>query len=209
MATFQTITQIPDGQAPGSFLAANADVQPAQLAQRVLQGFPVALTSARQWDAMATNLPATAATDDLGLVTGTPGTNAPKITTGDVKALGPTSRKLAFELPVPANYEDGQTIQLVVRTGMETTVADVSATVDVEAWKPNGSGGVGSDLITTSALTTNSLTPSDKTFVIDGSALLKGEKLICVVTFAVNDAATATAVIGAIYSIDFKCDTRG
>lgn len=209
MAVFNGQIQLPDGQAPGTFLSANAAIDPTQLAQRVLQGFPIALTSARVWDAMTTNIAAAAGTDDLGLVTGTPGTHAPKITTGDVKALGTTSRKLAFELPVPANYEDGQTINLVVRTAMETTVADVSATVDVEARKPNGAGLVGSDLITTTATTMNSLTPSDKTFVIDGSALLKGEKLICVVTVAVNDAATATAVIGAIYAIDLKCDTRG
>jgi hypothetical protein len=158
---------------------------------------------------MHTNLPGTPATDDLGLITGTPGTNAPKITTGDLKALGATSRRLAFELPIPANYEDGQTVNLVVRSAMETTIADVSATVDVSAYKPDGAGAVGSDLITTAATTMNSLTPSDKTFVIDGSSLLKGEKLICVVTVAVNDAATATAVTGAIYAIDLKCDTRG
>lgn len=209
MATFNGTLQLPDGQAPGSFLSANAAIEPTQLAQRPLQAFPVPLTSARVWDAMHTNLPGTPAADDLGLITGTPGTDAPMISTGDVKALGATSRKLAFELPIPANYEDGQTIQVVVRSAMETTISDGTATIDLEAWKPDGAGAVGSDLVTTAALTTNSLTPSDKTFTLDASALTKGEKLICVLTMAVNDAATGTAVTGAVYSIDLKCDTRG
>lgn len=209
MANFSASIQLPDGQAPGTFLSANAAIEPGQLAQRPLQAFPVALTSARVWDAMHTNLPGTPATDDLGLVTGTPGTDAPLISTGDLKAAGATSRKLAFELPIPANYDDGQTVQVVVRSAMETTVADASATVDLEAYKPDGAGAVGSDLVTTSAISMNSLTPADRVFTINPASLVKGEKLICVLTIAVNDAATATAVTGVVYAIDLKCDTRG
>jgi hypothetical protein len=92
---------------------------------------------------------------------------------------------------------------------METTIADVSATVDLQAWKPDGAGAVGSDLVTTAAQTMNSLTPADKTFTLDDSGIVKGDKLVVVLTVAVNDAATATAVTAAVYEIDLLCDTRG
>jgi hypothetical protein len=55
----------------------------------------------------------------------------------------------------------------------------------------------------------NSLTPSEKTFVIDATAVNPGDLLNCLVLVAVNDAATATAVTAAIYGMVLRCDTRG
>jgi len=203
------ILRLPQALFTSEDLSPTAAILPSQLELRSFQEESVPLTSCRVWDAMATNLPATPASDDLGLVTGTPGTTAPLINTGDVKALGPTTRKLTFELCVPDNYESGKAFQVRIRAGMLTTIADTTATVDLEVFKPDGAGAVGSDLCATPAATINSLTQSDKDFTITASSLNPGEKLICIVSVAVNDAATVTAVIGQIYSISRRCHTRG
>lgn len=208
MASVSTNFDIPNGSLTGASLSDNAEIQPTQLAQRANQPSPVPFTNCRVWDAMQTVVVGTPASDDLGLVTGTPGTHAPKLSSGDVKASS-TTRKIAFELEVPANYDDGQTFTLRLKAGMETTIADASATIDVQAYKPSGTGTVGSDLVTTAAQTINSLTAADKDFVIDESAIDPGDKLIVVVTIATVDAATATAVTASIYSITRRCDTRG
>lgn len=204
-----TILRIPQGIFTSEDLSARADILHTQLKQRATQEESVLFTDCRIWDAMQTLLPGTSSSDDLGFTTGTPGTNAPYITTGDVKALGAISRKLAFELRVPDNYEAGETFQVRMRAGMLTTIADVTATIDLNVYKPDGAGAVGSDLCSTAAQSMNSLTASDKDFTVTAGALNPGEKLICVATIATNDAATATAVIANIYSISRRCDTRG
>jgi hypothetical protein len=203
-----TSIEIADGSIPGRALAAVLDLATSQLAQRTFMAYPVPFTSCRVWDAMHTMVVGSAAADDIALITGTPGTHAPKLSGGDCKA-STTSRKVAFELDVPANYDDGETFQIRIRAGMETTVSDTTATVDLQVWKPSGTGTVGSDLCTTAAQSINSLTAADKDFTIDASAIDPGDKLICVVTLAVTDGATATAVTPAIYAITRRCDTRG
>lgn len=209
MTAILTQIEIPNASLPGSVLAAAAEITPTQLAQRSNAVTPILFTAMRVWDAMATMVVGTPAADDLGLVTGTPGTHQPKLSTGDVKALGATSRKVAFELEVPANYDDGESFAVRFAAGMETTVADVSATIDLQAYKPSGTGTVGSDLVTTAAQSINSLTAADKDFVIDATGIDPGDKLICVLTIATNDAATATAVTACVYSALRRCDTRG
>lgn len=203
------ILNLPGESISDQDIATNAAIATSKLAQRVLASYPVDFLSLRTWDAAETNLPATAANDDLGLVTGTFGTDSLMVQTGDLKAAGSTSRKARFTLRVPAEYDDGQTIQVRVRAAMETTVADTAATVDVEAYKGAGDGSVGSDLVSTSATSVNSLTASDYDFTITPSAVDPGDVLECVLTFLVNDAATGTAVTGAIYEIKLLCDTRG
>lgn len=204
-----TRLDIEDNSIPGRALAAALELAPTQLAQRTFMTTPVPFTSCRVWDAMASMVVGTAAADDLALITGTPGTNAPKLSAGDLKAAGATSRKVAFELEVPANYDDGETFQVRIRAGMETTIADTSCTVDLQVWKPAGDGTVGADLCATAAQSINSLTEADFDFEITASGLDPGDKLICVVTIACNDAATVAAVTPAIYSILRRCDTRG
>ena len=210
MATLNQVSlTIPDNSLPGRTLSATAEIAKTQLAQQTLQPEPIPFALCRVWDAMQTNTPGTPATDDLGLVTGTPGTDAPMLSDGDLKAAGATTRKVAFEMSVPYDYDDGETFEVRFTAGMETSVADVSATIDLQVFKPDGTGAVGSDLCTTAAQSINSLTPNDYDFTIDGSGIDPGDKLICIVSVAVNDAATATAVTAAIYGMTRRCDTRG
>lgn len=199
----------PDNWITNASFADNAAIATSRLEQRTFQEFPVPFTSMRVWDAMA-SLPVTSgANDDLALITGTPGTNALRIITGDVKTLGPTTRKIGFEIPVPHNYDDGETFEVRIRCAMETTVADTAANVDLQAWISNGSGGVGTDLVSSTASNCNSLTPADKDFVLTAGSIDPGDRIQCVISFFVQDGASNTAVTGAIYEVSVRCDTRG
>jgi hypothetical protein len=189
-------------------IAGTADIATTKLAQRVLAESIVPLTQARTWDSVAVNLPAAAASDDLGLVSGTWGTNPARITAGNVRILGATTRRLYVAIPIPANYEDGQTIELQIRAKMETAIADVSCTIDAEAYV-GADGALGSDLVTTSAQSMNSLSAAAYTFTINATGVDPGDLLEVRLSIASNDAATATAVTPAIYSIALLCDTRG
>jgi hypothetical protein len=189
-------------------IAGNADIAYTKIAQRVLAESVIPLTQAKVWDAVQTNLPATPASDDLGIITGTWGTNPVRITAGDVKALGSTTRRLYLAIPIPSNYEDGQTIQLRIRAKMETTVADNSCTIDAEAYV-GSDGALGSDLVTTTAASMNSLSAANYDFTINATGVDPGDLVEVRLSIASNDAATATAVTPAIYSVSLLCETRG
>ena len=179
------------------------------LKQDALAIFPVRLTGLRVWDAFHTNLPGTAAADDLALIGTTFGSTAPVITAGDCKALGATSRYARFMVELPECYEAGETVTLSLSAGMVTTVASSSCTVDVECYKIDKITGIGSDLCTTSATTINSLVFAAKVFTITPSGLTAGDVLDVRLTIACNDAATGTAVTPTIAGIDLLCDIRG
>jgi hypothetical protein len=209
MTTIPDITMVlPPEVITNYTIAGNADIAFTKIAQRVLAESVISLTQARVWDAVQTNLPATPASDDLGIITGTWGTNPVRITAGDVKALGSTTRRLYLAISIPSNYEDGQTIQLRIRAKMETTVADNSCTIDAEAYV-GSDGALGSDLVTTSATSMNSLSAANYDFTINATGVDPGDLLEVRLSIASNDAATATAVTPAIYSVSLLCDTRG
>ena len=164
----------------------------------------------RVWDAVATALPGTSATDDLGLITGTFGTAPSYVGTGDVKNTTIT-RYARVGYCLPPEYVAGQSVRVNLHAGMITTVSSGVATVDVEAYKlaQDGTTGVGSDLCTTAATTIKSLTFSDKTFDITATALSPWDCLDIRITVNIVDSATATAVIGAILTAEMHLDIKG
>lgn len=152
-------------------------------------------------------LPSAGATDDLGLVLGTPGTNAPSLQTEDLKAEAgnPTLNKALFQFPMPAQYLAGSTVSVVFSAGMITTIADDAATLDLECWVPdyaNADGTVSTDLVAEAAQDMNSTTFANLSFTVDddltGHVLAAGSVVQCIVTTSVSDAATGTAVIAAV-----------
>lgn len=167
----------------------------------------VRLDSMRVWDDLSALLPGTPASDDLGIIEGTFGTDAPTIQTGDAKAATVT-RRMRFQFPLPKEYIAGQDVQVQIRAGMVTTISDSTATVDVEAYAYDGDGAVGSDLCTTAAQTINSLVKDNRNFVITATALSPGDVLDVRVTVAITDSATATAVIGEISKVTMLLDAR-
>lgn len=189
--------------------AISAQGRATALVQDNLSRFPVPWDSLRVWDAFATNLPGTAAADDLALVGGTFGTAPPMVQAGDLKAAGATDRYARFQVILPECYVAGETVNLILSAGMKTTVADVSCTVDVEAYLLDKVSGISADLCATAAQSINSLTFADKSFTITPTTLEPGDVLDVRVKISCNDAATATAVTPTIAGLDLACDIKG
>jgi hypothetical protein len=163
----------------------------------------------RIWDAFHTNLPGTAATDDLALIGGTFGTNAPSIQAGDLKAAGATTRYARACVDVPPEFVTAGTFIIRAHAGMKTTVADTSCTIDFSAYRSDLQDAVGSDLVTTSATTINSLSESDKDFTVDAATLLQGDLLDIRMAITCTDGATGTAVIPFVGGVWLVLDIRG
>lgn len=195
-------------QNPGVY---TPDIARQYLAKDLLSAFPLPLTDARVWDAIQTVLPGTSATDDLGLYGTTFGATPPLIRTYDVKAAGAVTLYARWPtVRLPAEYVAAGAVKFRLNCGMVTTVAGVSATIDVEAWRIDEDNTLGAaDLVSTSATSFNSLTFADKDFTVTATTLNPGDVLDVRVAMAINDAATATAVIGALAQIKLLCDIRG
>lgn len=176
------------------------------LAQRVLQLFPMLLQDARVHDAPQTFLPTTPATDDLGLIIGTFGTNGVLIQTGDLGGATATRNCRWPQLIVPHDYHSGQSAFIRLFAGMETTVSDGTATIDVEAYVTDGVGGVSADKCITAAQSINSLTDADFDFDL-GTTLVPGDILDVRVAVAVSDG-SVNVVTGNLGRAYLACDTR-
>lgn len=180
----------------------------SNLVQDDLAAYGVPLTALRVHDALHTNLPGTAANDDMALITGTPGTDAP--TLQGVDFGGTTSdEKAAFEFVLPPGYVDGETVTVRVRGAMLTTVADDACTVDVECWKADGDGAVGSDICATAAQSINSLTPANKDFTITPTGLAAGDRLVVRLAFAGNDSGDGGVMVPEISNVAMLLDIKG
>lgn len=181
----------------------------SNITQEDLAVYTIPLTMFRVWDALQTNTPGTAASDDLAISTGTLGTDMPSIQTGDLKAAGATTRYARLQFPLPIEYVAGQSVTLRASAGMKTTVSDGTATIDFQVYSSDRDTTVSSDLCATSATSINSLTFADKDFTISATALTPGMLLDIRLAIAVSDAATATAVIGCLAQLELLCDVKG
>lgn len=180
----------------------------SQIVQETLKAYPLELSSFRIWDAFQTSL-TTAASDDLGLTAGAFATGVPYITSGDVKATSGT-RYARTTFVLPPEYDAGQSITLRFAAGMLTTVSDTSCTVDAEAYlSARDTLKSGSDLVSTAATSINSLTFGNKDFTITATGRTAGDTLDIRIAIIWVDAATATAVIGAISNAEVLLSIRG
>jgi hypothetical protein len=158
----------------------------------------------RVHDAINTNLPAAAGTDDLGLVAGTLGTNAPSIQSLDFGGTTTTAYARA-QLPIPADYVAGQSLKIRFHAGMLTTVADTTCSLDMVAYRSDEESLVGADLASAGAANNiKSLTFADVDFTITPSGLNPGDMLD--VRISVDGADTGNlgvmaACIGAIQMV--------
>lgn len=184
------------------------------LAQVSLQAFPIPLTSFRVFDDMALLLPSAAATDDMGLVEGTHGTNTPTIQSDDHNNQGsPQLSKGRVLVQLPWEYVAGSSVQLQFMAGMITNIADQGATTSIDCLvfkqQDDPDDAIGSDLCATAAIVAvNSLTFATQTFTITATSLSPGDILDVLVTTAVDDNATGAAVIMGISWAKLLCDVR-
>jgi len=198
----------PDGFIVNNMVSNSAGIETTKLETRTAQVFPIPLTAGKVWDSVDSNLPSAAANDDLGIITGTWGTDSPTIQAGDIGGTNST-RYGVWEVPVPQNYKDGDTFIIRVRGGMLTTVADTSCTVDLEVYAADGSGAVGSDLCQTSATTINSLTFANVDFTMDNTGIDPGDRLLVRMAVAYNDSGDAGVMTPEISNMEVRCSTRG
>lgn len=180
----------------------------SKLAEEPLNEQVVELTSLRVWDDLAALLPGTAAADDMAIIEGAWGTDAPTVQTSDAKATSVTQR-FGYQIRLGDEYIAGSDVRIRIRAGMITTISDGAATVDVEVYAHDQDGGVGPDLCATAAQSINSLTKANKDFTITSTSLAPGDLLSVRVTVAITDTATGTAVIGEISRIATLRDIKG
>lgn len=192
----------------GTLSLKDGQIARTKLVQEDESPLQISLLQLRVHDAPASNLPTTAASDDLGLIAGTFGTDAPVVQTSDAKATTVTQRARFFH-PIDNSYIAGETAIIELRAGMDTTISDGTATIDLEVYSVDGDGAVGSDLCATAAQDINSLTKADKEFALTVTSLSPGDLLDCRVTIAITDSATGTAVKGELSRIRFLRDTKG
>jgi hypothetical protein len=194
----------------GSISQITGTLPRASLTQQTQQKYDLPLQNFVVHDAPATKLPTAAATDDFGCTGATYGTNAIYLITLDEKnnagahaVYGRTTYML------PPEYVAGQTVQIVLVAGANTTVASTTMTVDVEACKVGTDGTVGADLVQTAAQACNNLTAAAKTFTLDASGLSAGDKLDIRVAITTNDTATVTAVKGVVNAAYISASIKG
>lgn len=151
------------------------------------------------------------ATDDLSVVGGTLGTNAPSLQTEDLRDVGVTWRYRRYAVILPPEYVAGETVLIRVKGGMITTVADTTAFADVNCYENEEDNSVSADLCTTAETTINALIATATTvdFTITAATLSPGSVLDVRVGVEVTDASTGAEVIGCITKISLLCDTQG
>jgi len=148
--------------------------------------------------------------DDMAISSGAFATGLPYIHTGDLMAAGATTRYARTMFTLPPEYVSAGAFQFRFASGMLTTVADTSATIDCEAYKTARSTlKTGSDLVSTSASSINSLSFAEKTFDISSTGLIAGDVLDIRVTIAINDAGASTVVDGAIAHAEALLTIKG
>jgi hypothetical protein len=201
---------IGESSVTNSNIATNADIARSKLAQDV-KTYTIPLTSCRIWDAMATSLGVAAgapSADDMGLITGTPGTAVPTLNSIDWKGTSPTE-KCAFEFVLPAEYDAANTITLRIRAAMLTTVSDGTATIDANCYASNRDGVASADLVTTVAQNMKTLTPANYDFTVTPTGRAAGDRLVFVLTFGGTDTGAAGEMISEISEIEVLLDVRG
>jgi len=165
--------------------------------------YKLPITEAKTWDALQTTLPGTAANDDMAIITGTPGTDAPTLQGVDFGGAS-TDEIAAFEFVLPQEYRAGAAITLRVKAGMLTTIADentTAVTVDANVYLDAGTGLVGSDLCATALQGINSLTMANKDFTITPTGVAPGDRLLIILSFAGDDAGDLGVMIPEIQNV--------
>lgn len=132
-----------------------------------------------------------ASADDFGITMGTLGTSDPTLRGADSKAAS-GSWNARFGYRLPSTYIPGQAITLRMVGGMVTTIANGTATLDAVV-RRRGAPTV--DICATNAQSVNTLADNTIDFTLTPTNCVAGDWLEMIITGAVTDSATGTAVI--------------
>lgn len=178
------------------------------LAIAELQPFTIPWTLWRVHDAMHTNLPGTAANDDLALIGGTWTTGVPSIQTVDFGGTTTTAYARA-QISLPWNYVAAQTVILRFHAGALTTDPDTELTLDVACYLDGEESIVsGGDICATTIQDIKSLTMADFDFTITAATLSPGSVLDTRITVVGTDSGNLGVMTGCIGSVQLLCDVR-
>ncbi len=177
------------------------------LAIAELQAFNVPWTSWRTYDALGTNLPGAAGTDDLGLVGGTHGTGHPAIQAGDVQGTSSTRYARAI-IQLPWEYVAGQTVKLRFYAACLTNATDTTCTLDIVAYKMDGDNTISADLASAAGANNIKATAFANTdFTITATALSPGDDIDVLLSIAYVDGGSVET-IPSIGKVQLLCDVR-
>ena len=190
-------------------VAPNAAIVRSKLQKENYAKVDVDLTELRLTD-ISGLLPGTSSGSDLGLEddAGFGSSLSPYVTTGDVKA-STINRYAHGMVALPPEYVSAAPVRFELVCGFKTTIPDTTGDVDVLCHESDQEGGVGADLITTAATDFKSTTFATKSFNVTSTSLVAGDILYFRIHINVVDAATGTAVIGAIGAIALACQVQG
>jgi hypothetical protein len=167
--------------------------------------YPIPLTDLRTWDNLAVNIPATAANDDLALVTGTAGSAAPQVQGADFGATN-DDKYTSFMFKLPPEYVAGETITLRCRAAMQV-IADATATLDAMVYRQAAPT---VDICATGAQSVNSATVANYDFTITPTDCVPGDLLRVILRFQGTDSGNAANYIQLLLSrIQMLLDIKG
>ena len=93
---------------------------------------------------------------------------------------------------------------------MLTTISDGTATIDFSVYAMDESDiSHGADLVTTGATSINSISLAAKSFVVTPSGKVAGDEFSVLMTVAITDSATGTAVLGLVSKLYVNLQVRG
>jgi len=149
-------------------------------------------TTWRVHDAMQTNLPGTALADDLGVTTGTFGTNAPYIASEDLNGDGTSASYARRTFTLPPEYLSGGTITLRIYADTQAGAASVDAQAYLES--KTGIAISGSDLVTTTA-TAVTTTFGAKDFTLTPTSRVAGDTIDIRIAAIGTTSVTASTIV--------------
>ncbi len=143
---------------------------------------------------------------DCGMTPGTYGSASPVII-GESASGNSKSDAFRFLFALPVEYVAGETVTLRVHS-MITGNVNVAQTVDASAYKVDGAAGIGSDLVSTSAI---ALTTSfaDHDFTITPTTLGPGDILDIQITLAANDTGASNNKLCKVGAVQMLLDVKG
>lgn len=172
--------------------------------------YSIPLIDFRVHDAMDTRLAQDSyLADDMGLTAGTFGVSPPCISAGPIQSTS-TTRYARVSRAIPPAFDGSYSgITIRVYAGMSGALADTSVSLDVDAYITDATGTLGSQIVSTTAQSMNSLVAATYDFICSPSGIGVGSCLDIRLSIAAVDSATVTDVIPNIYAVDVLIDLRG
>jgi hypothetical protein len=182
-------------------------VEKSQITQVALARYQQRLQSDIR-NADGTVLDATGASTKFKIVVGGYGSGTLKLQGRNANG-GTVTDTLAFEFAFPPQYDDDDDVRVVCHMKVDDSAGTVGTkTLDCQVYELGDAGTVGSDLCSTTILTTtNSF--ADYTFIVTDSGLVFGDRIIVFLRTVVQETASGGNIFAQIGNIEMHIDIKG